>query len=669
MLGAFGYIAIVAGLCAALAGGGAAFRSARTQSAVWLRRADGLALGMLGAVVLAAAAMVSALVSHDFSVEYVAQVGSTKTPLLYTIISLWSALEGSILLWAVLQAVYTVAFIVWRRRRGPVAADPWSLAILFGINAFFLLLIAWPANPFERVSPVPADGPGPNALLQNNPFMAVHPPLLYLGYVGMSVPFSHAMGALVAGTFDREWTRSIRRWTLVPWGFLSLGIVAGMWWSYETLGWGGYWAWDPVENASFLPWLTGTAFLHSMMVQERRGMLKSWNIVLIASTFLLTILGTFLTRSGVIQSVHAFTASLIGPFFLGFFTVALIGSVVLISWRSELLAGEGNLDSPLSRETAFLMNNLLFTVFTFTVLLGTLFPLLAEAVRGVKVSVGAPFFNRMTLPVVLSLVFLVGVGPALPWGRVTRADFGLKLLRAGIAAGVTGAVLLATGMDRLLAVLTIALAVFGAVLLAGEVLEPVRSRRARGEAALAALGNVMRANRRRYGGYIVHFGVLIIAVGIAVSSAYKHEGEWTLRPGQSADFRGYTLRLDSIWAQEEPQRDAVVVGIAVARGATELTSMFPRLNYYPNSMEPIATPAVREGAKEDLYLVLAAFDEDGEHATLRAIVSPLVTWIWAGALVLAAGVIFAWWPGQKRASVKEPVRTPPLKRKAKARRA
>lgn len=645
MSGAAGFVSIVLALLAALTGAVLAYISARQQSLMWLKRAERLALLMFALVATAVGVMVHALITHNFSVEYVAQVGSRKTPLLYTVISLWSALEGSILLWALLLGAYTCAVVLWRRRSSelnPIA--PYALGTLFLINVFFLLVITWPANPFGRVSPVPADGPGPNALLQNNPFMAVHPPLLYLGYVGMSVPFAFAVGALITGRFDRAWSRTIRRWTLVPWGFLSLGVIAGMWWSYEVLGWGGYWAWDPVENASFLPWLTATAFLHSIMVQERRGMLKSWTISLISATFLLTILGTFLTRSGVIQSVHAFTASLIGPFFLVFFALVLVASILLISWRADQLSGEGNLDSPVSRETAFLANNLLFTTFTFTVLLGTLFPLIAEAARGEKVSVGGPFFNQMTLPLMLALVFLVGVGPALPWGTANAARFRGKLGRASIPALLGLGVFATAGLRHPIALLTIVLALFSAGLLATEFGEPMAVRRAHGEAFFTALWRVLRINPRRYGGYIVHFGILVIAIGIAVSSAYKRDGEWTLRPGQSAMFRGYKLQLDSLWVQEEAQRDAVIMGVSVFRGGRLIDRMFPRLNYYPSSMDPIATPAVREGVREDLYLVLAAYEETGAHATLHAIISPMIFWIWAGALVLAAGVIMALLP-------------------------
>ena len=347
--------------------------------------------------------------------------------------------------------IYTALLALWSRRRSSAGAGvdpylPYALGTVLCVNIFFLLLISWPANPFRALSPIPPDGPGPNALLQNSPFMGVHPPLLYTGYVGMSVPFALATGALLAGRLNPDWPKVIRRWTMIPWTFLSLGIVAGAWWSYEVLGWGGYWAWDPVENASFMPWLTATAFLHSVMVQERRGMLKTWTITLIVSTFLLTVLGTFLTRSGVLASVHAFTQSPIGPFFLTFLGLVLLGSLTLLAWRSDALSSEGRFDAALSRESAFMVNNLLFASFAFVVLLGTMFPLIAEAARGVKVSVGGPYFSQMSVPIALLLIFLAGVGPALPWRKGSLELLRGKFRWPTIVAVATGIVLAVSGV-------------------------------------------------------------------------------------------------------------------------------------------------------------------------------------------------------------------------------
>jgi cytochrome c-type biogenesis protein CcmF len=603
----------------------------------------------LAFVAVAFVTMELALITHDFSVSYVARVGSRETPLFYTIISLWSALEGSILLWALILAIYTALVA---RSIGRVAQPgkdlAYSLGTLFVVNSFFLILIGFPANPFETLSPAPANGPGPNPLLQNHPFMGIHPPLLYIGYVGMAIPFSLGFGALLAGRLDPEWPRRVRRWTIVPWGFLTLGIVAGAWWSYEVLGWGGYWAWDPVENASFMPWLTATAFLHSVMVQERRGMLKAWTLTLIIATFLLTLLGTFLTRSGVLASVHAFTEGLIGPFFLGFLGIVLLASLVLLGWRAEAMRGTGSLDSPLSRETAFLANNLLFAAFAFTVLLGTMFPLVSEAIRDVKVSVGAPYFNQMSVPIALALVFLAGIGPALPWRKGSPGLLGRKFLWPGVAAALVGVIIVPLGVRAPLVWLTITMAAFALGLLVGEVLGPAAIRRARGENVFRAVTGVALGNRRRYGGYIVHTGVLLMAVGIAVSTVYRKEAEWTIRLKQAGTTGNYAIQLDSVWAAAEPHRDAVIAGVTAFYKGSPIGQFYPRLNYYKTQREPIATPAVREHAREDLYLVLMAYDDKGAHATIKAIISPLVGWIWVGGIVMGLGVIFGLWPRGRR---------------------
>lgn len=379
-------------------------------------------------------------------------------------------------------------------------------------------------------------------------------------------------------------------------------------------------------------------------------MLKAWTMTLIIATFLLTLLGTFLTRSGVLASVHAFTEGVIGPFFLSFLGIVLLASLILIGWRGETLRSTGTLDSPLSRETAFLANNLLFTAFAFTVLLGTMFPLVSEAVRGVKVSVGAPYFNQMSVPIALALVFLVGVGPALPWRKGSPGLLARKFLWPGVAAGVVGLIVPFLGAREPLVWLTIVLAAFAIGLLVGEVLEPAAVRRARGEGLMSAIVGVATGNRRRYGGYIVHTGVVLAAVGIAVSGSYKKEAEWTLRPGQAGTMGNYAIQFDSVWAVTEPHRDAVVAGVTAFYKGDLIGQFQPRLNYYRVQREPIATPAVREHAREDLYLVLMAYDQQGAHATLKAIVSPLVAWIWIGGVVMGLGVIFGLWPRGRRPS-------------------
>ncbi|MCB0971127.1 MAG: heme lyase CcmF/NrfE family subunit, partial [Acidimicrobiales bacterium] len=379
-----------------------------------LRMSRTYAWMVLGAAVLAFGAMERALITRDFSLEYVATNGSTRTPALYNVATLWSALEGSILLWSLVLAGYCVALVIKFRDRLTDQLLAWAMLVMFVVTLFFFGLMMGPANPFTTLTEVPLDGPGPNPLLQNHPLMAFHPPMLYLGYVGFTVPFAFAIAALASGRLGEGWLVETRRWTLFAWTFLTIGIVLGAWWSHEVLGWGGYWAWDPVENASFLPWLTGTAFIHSVMVQERRGMLRVWNLSLVCATFALTILGTFLTRSGVLDSVHAFSDSTIGPILLGFFALIVAVTVGLVAWRGDRLRSPARIDSPASREGAFLLNNVVFAAFAFVVLLGTVFPLISEAVNGDRVTVGVPYFSRMTMPIGLTLLFLMAIAPVLP---------------------------------------------------------------------------------------------------------------------------------------------------------------------------------------------------------------------------------------------------------------
>lgn len=615
----------------------------------WLPITQGAVYANFALVTVATLAMIYALVTRDFSISYVAQVGSRATPLFYTIISLWGALEGSILFWAWVLSLYS-ALVVYANRHREGTLVPYAASTLLVVALFFHILLTGPANPFHLVTPVPPDGPGPNPLLQNHILMAVHPPLLYLGYVGMSVPFAFAVGALFSGEAGADdWIRMTRRWTLVSWGFLSAAIVAGMWWSYEVLGWGGYWAWDPVENASFIPWLTATAFLHSVMVQERRGMLKLWNMNLVVSTFVLTILGTFLTRSGIISSVHAFTQGTIGYYFLGFIAFVLIASAILVAGNSDRLRTEGRFDAPLSRETVFLFNNLLLTVFMFTVLIGTLFPLVAEAIRGVKVSVGEPFFNAMTLPVVVALLFLMGVGPALPWKRGSAGALRRKTIPGVVVGALLAIVVLALGGRAPYGILAVAFAGFAATLNVGEYLEGVRARRAaHGEAPLTALVRLIAANRRRYGGYIAHLGIFVTAFGISVSSTVRAEREATLKPGETMTLGRVNARLKDVWAREEPQRDVIGATVELVNDGVAYATLTPRMNVYTMSQQPIPTPDVRSTPLGDTYINLMSFAQDGSTATIKVINEPLVPWIWLGGGIVCLGAIVAGWPARRR---------------------
>ncbi|MBI5600548.1 MAG: heme lyase CcmF/NrfE family subunit [Gemmatimonadetes bacterium] len=612
-------------------------------------------------VTLSTLALIYGLVSHDFSISYVAQVGSRATPTFYTIISLWGALEGSIVFWAWVLAMYAAA-VVWFNRKREGNLVPYAAVTLLIVALFFHILLVGPANPFLPVFPVPFDGPGPNPLLQNHILMGVHPPLLYLGYVGLTVPFAFAVGAMLSGEVaDDGWIKVTRRWTITAWAFLTAAIIAGMWWSYEVLGWGGYWAWDPVENASFIPWLTCTAYLHSVMVQERRGMLKLWNLNLMVGTFVLTILGTFLTRSGIISSVHAFTQGTIGYYFLAFIGIVLVATLFLVAGNSDKLASDGRLDAPLSRETAFLLNNLFFTVFMFTVLIGTLFPLVAEAVRGVKVSVGEPFFNKMTLPMMVALIFLMGVGPALPWKKAAGPELKGKLLPGAVLGVLVAAAALLAGARGVYSVLAFLFAGFALGVNVREFVVGANARvRAHGEMWLVALSRLVSGNRRRYGGYTAHIGVVLVTLGVAASSTFKQEQEATLRPGESITVAGHTLRFKAAWGREEPQRQVIGATMEWMDGDRVRATIEPRMNYYPTQEAPVPTPDVKSTLRGDIYLNLMAFKPDGSNVTVKVIWEPLVPWIWLGGFVLCLGALIGVLPGRKRTSDAPAVRASAL---------
>jgi cytochrome c-type biogenesis protein CcmF len=645
MLNLIGSAAIAAALLGAFATLIAGLWGGFTRKPALIRAARYGTYFVFAAMTTAVVVMEIALLTHDFSVSYVARVGSRATPTYYTAISLWSSLEGSILFWGWILSGYG-ALVAFVNRRGDSRLVPFAHAVLGLVGLFFYGLLTGPANPFGAVFPVPTDGPGPNPLLQNHPLMGLHPPMLYLGYVGLTVPFAFAIGALLSGKLDEEWIQSTRRWTVAAWAFLSVGIVAGGWWSYEVLGWGGYWAWDPVENASFLPWLTATAFLHSVMVQERRGMLKTWNLSLVIGTFLLTLFGTFLTRSGILDSVHAFTEGVIGPLFLGFISFIMIVSLVLIAWRSDRLHAPGSLDAVVSRESAFILNNLLFVAFTFTVLLGTTFPLIVEAANGNRVSVGPPYFNLVSIPIGVLLLFMMGVGPALPWRRTTPG----KLKRSFVAPVVVGLAALLLGLvlgvRAVWPLITFTFAGFVTATIVEEFRKGISARkRIAGVSSPRALGQILTRNNRRYGGYVVHAGIVVVIVALAISGTWRFEREVTLQRGQSMLLGDYGVRFDEVWAEEQEQRFVVGGTFTIFHEGDEVGTMQPRMNYYPNSQQPIGTPAVRSTLKEDLYLTLMAFDQQqGSHATIRAIVNPAVPWLWIGGMIVALGAILAVMP-------------------------
>jgi cytochrome c-type biogenesis protein CcmF len=648
-LASIGHLAVVGGLLASLLAVVAA-------SVGWRRGDSGLVdIGRrlvhlaFGAAAVGCVVMVIALLTHDFSILYVARNNATTTPPFYSVISLWAALEGSILFWTLLLTGWS-SLALWHNRGRHRSLMPMVTVTLAVVAVFFFAVMVWPSNPFTTVTPVSAEGPGPNALLQNHPFMGLHPPLLYLGYTGLAVPFAFVVAALVSGRTDADWLGLVRRWTLVPWIFLSAGIVAGAWWSYAVLGWGGYWAWDPVENAALLPWLTATGFLHSALVAERRRTLRIWTVSLVAATFVLTILGTFLTRSGVVASVHSFTQSAIGAWFLAAVLVATAVSLGLIVWRLPELAGTGRPPSLVSRESAFLLNNVLFVGLAFTVLFGTLYPLIVQAASGDAVSVGAPWFNRVAAPLAIGLLLLLGVGPALPWGAASR-DTLLRRFAIPTVLGV-GAVLItraATGVEPVV-LAALGLAVFSGSVMADEFVRGTRARaRARAEGPATALWRLATGNRQRYGGYIVHIGILVMAVSIAVSATAGSQISATLTAGDSVNIGGYIVTFNRLVVEPLAADPRVTESRAEVSVSGPLTrDAGPSLRDYPNSSTPIATPAVLSTAREDLYLNLLAYDRSTETVTLHLLVNPLVSWIWVGGGIVAAGGIFAAWPVRRR---------------------
>ena len=587
--------------------------------------------------------------TDSFEVRYVASHSSRDLPFVYKLTALWSGMEGSLLLWAfVLSAFGFAAALKMRKVRGQLAS--YAMAVMSVVQVFFMAMVAIYENPFVGLGFTPADGQGMNPLLVH-PAMAIHPPMLYLGYVGFTVPYAFAMAALLSRKVEDEWIRSTRRWTIVPWFFLGTGQLLGGKWAYVVLGWGGYWGWDPVENAALLPWLAGTAFLHSVMMQEKKGMLKVWNMALIILTFTLCIYGTFLTRSGVVSSVHAFAQSPIGPMFFGFVLVIIVFSTYLLWSRLSLLKSKNEFESPLSRESGFLFNNLLFLAATFAVFWGTMFPVISEAVTGTKITVGPPFFNKVMTPIGLILLLLTGVGPLLAWRRTSAASLRRHFLSTGLFGFLCGVASYLLGIREIYALISFALCGF---VFATIVSEFHRGAKARGsssnESYLTALVNLTRRNRRRYGGYIVHFGVVLIFVGFT-GNAFNQQKEVELKHGESVELGKYRLVYEGVSESVNPLTAVIQAQLGVYEGDSRLGTMFPEQHVYYKRQDRQRTTevSIRSTLQEDLYALYQGLDTtDGEESALFHIhLNPLVMWLWIGAWVLTVGTIVAMWPDKR----------------------
>jgi cytochrome c-type biogenesis protein CcmF len=624
MNAALGRVLILSSLLVSTVGAFVAFAAGRTrdvQSLKWARR---LAYAFSALMIGATLVMERALITHDFTVSYVAHVGSLSTPMWVTVASLWSSLEGSLLFWGCVMGIYiAIATFFTRERLREFMPD--AIGVWLSCAAFFSLLLAGPANPFLTVVSQ-GDGPGPNPLLQNHLLMVVHPPFLYLGYVGMTIPFGLACAALIKGSLPPSLLKPIRESLMVPWVFLTFAIMLGGWWAYEVLGWGGYWAWDPVENASLLPWLTATAALHSIVVLERRGVLKGWTVTLILSTFLLVVLGTFMTRSGVFNSVHSFTQSAIGPMILGFLAAALVFTIALLSMRINRLESGGNFDGAVSREGMFLFNNLLFVVLTFTVLIGTVFPLVVEALRGKQMSVGRPYFDSMVVPIGTLLLFLLGVGPALPWGKATA-----KQLRRALVPPIVGAVILlvlgyAFGARNPWTLITLAFGGYAAQVTLAQMRSPIEQ---------------FRKSPRRIASYLVHAGAVIVIVAIAISSTMRYTQEVHAVVGQPVRAGAYTITLLGIDERQESHRSSTVARFLVAKNGVQKTILEPRMNHYQTMREPIGTPDVYSTIGGDFYLSLLNIDAAQQSVAVNVIVTPFVGWIWFAVILMGLGGLAA----------------------------
>ncbi len=633
-----GTFALMLGVTSSLLGIVVMARGITTGEARYLRLSQRFTGAILIAGVVAMGAMQYALHAHDYTIKYVANNVANGTPGLFTVTAAWSALEGSILLWILILGGFMAGTaIAFRKRVGdPLVA--WATIVQYIVALFFFGLTVTVANPFALNSKFVIDGTGPNPLLQNHPLIAFHPPFLYAGYVGMTIPFSFAIAALVTGRFGEGWLADTRKASMIAWGFLTIGIVLGAWWSYEVLGWGGYWGWDPVENASLLPWLTATAFIHSVMVQERRAMLRVWNLSLIIATFSLTILGTFLTRSGVITSVHAFSESKIGPALLSFFGLIVVSGLGLIAWRGDRLRTPGRIDSVVSRESAFLMNNLLFAGFALVIFTGTVFPLLVESLQNKQLSVGSPYFATMTSPIGLGLLFLMAVAPVLPWratsGEVLRDRLFVPLW-AGAIAFVSAVVFSSAGFAGVCAY---GLAAFA---LAGIVRNFVMAVRARistqHENPVRALLNTVRGNPRRWGGLIVHVGVVLIAVAITASQGSAIKQELRLSRGQSGVVAGQRITYVGSSRSVTAQKSTLRSRFAIHDGDDNLGVYTPEISSYRNANNGIGTPSVHSGLLRDVYLQLAAAPDERDRVTVQVAVNPMILWLWLGGLVMAFG--------------------------------
>ncbi len=649
-----GAVGLIAALGFAIYGMVTGAIAGKLRSPRMLKSAQRAVLGFFCMATLAVVSLEYLIFTNNFHNAYVAEESSLALPLRYKFPVLWSGQAGSLLFWVWLLSIY-IGFAVLLNRRKNRQLMPYVISVSMGVATFFALMDFVAANPFNQLSLAtaagttpytPPDGNGLNPSLQFHQMM-VHPPLLYLGYVGFTIPFAFAISALLTRQLGDNWIRVTRRWTMVPWMFLGTGIVLGGNWAYHVLGWGGYWAWDPVENASLLPWLAGTAFLHSVMIQEKRGMMKIWNMSLVILTFFLSVFGDFLVRSGIISSVHAFAKSDIGPWFSVFLAIVAAFSLTVLFLRLDFLKSDNRLDSIVSRESGFLFNNWILLAAVLAVFWGTVFPVVSKAIENVTVTVGPPFFDKVMIPIGLLLLFLTGAGPLLAWRKTSFQSIKRNFTLPLIAGAVTGIVLFFfVGVHGFYTLMSLSLCAFVAVSIIGEFYKGARTRmKSSKENFFSAVYNLTMRNTRRYGGYIVHFGIVLLFVGIA-GQAFRFETQGLMAPGDLLQAENYLFRCQSIKTGQKANYQYETVALDVTKNGHAWTVMYPQKRFYMASQQPLSHIALRTNLAEDVYVVMAGRDPNTGKAVIHVIINPLVQWVWIGGMIVLLGTILALIPSR-----------------------
>jgi cytochrome c-type biogenesis protein CcmF len=604
-------------------------------------------------MLLAAAALIVSFLTHDFGVRYVAEQSSLSMPWYYVTAAFYGGQEGSLLYWGVMLSIFSAIF-VFTSKRAPAALVPYVLATLMAVETFILIVLATVSNPFVRLPVAPPDGNGLNPLLLD-PGMLVHPPVVLMGFMSFAVPYAFAVAALITGKLDSEWLRAIRRWMLASWSIQTAGLILGAWWAYHVLGWGGYWSWDPVENAALLPWLTATAFLHSAMVQERRGMLKVWNLVLVMASFALSIFGTFEVRSGVISSVHSFAYSNIGAYFLTFLVIVIAFSTGLFLFRLPKLQPEQEFDSVVSREGIFLFNNLLLVGITFATLWGTLFPLITAVVQHQEMTVGPPFYNSVNGPLLAVLVLAMGIGPLLAWRRTSTRALWRNLSVPAIISAICAAILPVLGVTSVLANIGFTICAFTAAAILYELWRGARVRHSHGEPYVLAVYMLFLRYRQRYGGYIVHLGMVALVVGIIGSHFFQQQQDAVLKSGQSMTVAGYQLTFLGNIEMHEADNDSITSQLQIWHDGQLYRYIYPGRTIYHNfANQPASQISITTTpGLTDIYVFLADW-QGASQATIRVFINPLVALVWYGGLFMLSGGIICWWPERRRIVTRAP---------------